>query len=164
MSDKKSNSHLSLSTVEIPEARYRADMDLHDRFQTFSGELLKIALGGLAVIGFFIALYVDRENSPSMVGCIETYLFWASLLFAAAGAFCMIHRFLASNGMFHHILVIKLLIVDPHPDDSNIIAEETTRNLKFKLSEMALKISAILIIGAGFLLALTFKEILSSIK
>jgi hypothetical protein len=45
---------LRLLGLEIPEARYKADMAMHDSSQALASELLKLALGGIAVVGFLL--------------------------------------------------------------------------------------------------------------
>jgi DNA polymerase sigma len=81
---------------------------------------------------------------------------------------------MASDGMYHHLRAIKLLIllekrdVNPNFNFTNqeaqikedITADETNRNKKFKLSENFLKASAALLVAGTLFLGITFVRIL----
>lgn len=143
-------------------------MELHDRFQNFSAELLKLSLGGIAVVGFFLTA-ISGEKAELFKGVIRSQAFLLSVVFSVVmfsvsiGA-ALIHRFLASDGMFYHLRAIKHLIVreniDQHLDllgkkdsttslDMTAKAEEQLRNMKFLWSERFLMASGgALVMGA----------------
>jgi len=113
-----------LAQLDVPETRYRIDMDLHDRSQRFSSELLKLAMAGIAVVGFFVASipeeYRKRVFDNSL---LHLLLIGAVVGFAAAVACALWHRFLAGGANFHHIQFIKLLMIkatnpDPLVEDT----------------------------------------------
>lgn len=167
-------SYLSKRKIEIHEERYRADMELHDRFQSFSAELLKLSLAGIGVTGFFIA-NISKEKSL-FSNIINSARFRLSislsvLMFALAVGFSLLHRFLASDGMYHHLRAIKHLIIKEelpdHKDlesdplvpgklDNEANKDEDVRNQKFKWSERFLYISAGSLLLAATLLGVSF--------
>ncbi|MFO0905303.1 MAG: hypothetical protein U0939_20010 [Pirellulales bacterium] len=183
MADESEKSYLSCRIIKVDDVQYRADFDLHDRFQGFSAELLKLSLGGLAVVGFFLSTinsdkpttFAAAAGSGWFSGCIL-----ASVgLFAVATVLSLAHRFLASDGMFHHLRAIKYLTVlenlKNYPDlvedkdaacKLRIKAEkdESERNTKYQWSERFLYLSGAALAGAAVFLGLSFAILLGSAK
>ncbi|MGB6219402.1 MAG: hypothetical protein WBG04_00095 [Haloferula sp.] len=86
----------------------------------------------------------------------------APVIFGFSIAFALWHRFLASDGMFHHFRAIKLIDRGDPNLESLIRQEEETRNSKFKKSERCLYASGIALgVGAG-LVAIAFVWIVLS--
>jgi hypothetical protein len=57
---KTSNPLMSQVKIEVPEDRYKSDLELHDRFQDFSAELLKLALM-LFSLAFYLLSHIIRR-------------------------------------------------------------------------------------------------------
>ena len=173
MLDRPSSEHLSKAKIQIPEARYRADLELHDRYLGFSSELLRTALAGIAAVGAIIGWFTHDGVLPK---ALRSTLFvgtalGALLLLALASALALTHRFLASDGMYYHLRAIKLLILreDSHyrSDDGRgvalveeAIADEVTRNIQFKWAGYFLLGSGVLLIAGVVLLGCSFATIL----
>jgi hypothetical protein len=176
---KTSNPLMSQVKIEVPEDRYKSDLELHDRFQDFSAELLKLELAGIAVFGIFLTLLGNKDTDQSIKNALHSCSFlWLSIfcliLLGVSVACALVHRFMASDGMYHHLRAIKLLIllekrdVNPNFNFTNqeaqikedITADETNRNKKFKLSENFLKASAALLVAGTLFLGITFVRIL----
>lgn len=156
----------SLSGIEVPPDRYKADLELHDRFTQFSSELLRMAVGGVAAIGFFVSLLAQKERLPTVLSRTSVYVPLAVSVaaFVLAGGGALAHRFLAADGMFHHLRAIKhLLLIEKDPERPSLRrrcrsiivaarADELRRSLKFKSSERMLFISgALLFVAVGAL-------------
>ena len=151
---------LSLSNVAIPEERYKADLELHDRFQQFGAELLRLSSAGIGIFGFLLAAGIERGDVMLKTLHAEPVL---KLLFGlspcclgASVAFALWHRFLASDGMFHHFRAIKLLLLRREAVVAQVEIEEQARNKKFKRSEHCLAIAAIFLVLGAALLATAF--------
>ena len=155
---------LSGVKVEIPEERYRADLELHDRFQSFSAELLKLSFAGLAATGVSLAFLTNSHCdliSNNLVSGRLKYLAAVCLLgFGLSSILALVHRFFASDGMYHHIRAIKLLIIvenEPAREFAEGIKkkageDEIVRNKKYSISADALRWSAVaLVVGASAL-------------
>ncbi|MES2562392.1 MAG: hypothetical protein V4637_06640 [Pseudomonadota bacterium] len=172
---------LSGAKIEIPDVRYKADMDLHDRFQNFSSELLRLSLAGIAVTGVFLTILTADKTAPVFVATIASWPFIASVGVALVGfgasvATALAHRFLASDGMFHHLRAIKLLILTEQPNSNYHVdvfseraqiraaaeADEGIRNRKFNRSEWYLYWSAALLVIGAVALAVGFIILLST--
>ena len=50
---------------ELKEDKYKAELQLVDRYQSFVAELLRLSLAGIAVFGFLYE-YLISSNSPSV--------------------------------------------------------------------------------------------------
>jgi hypothetical protein len=176
---KPSIPHLAGAKVELPDDRYKSDMELHDRFQAFSSELLKLALAGIAVFGLFLTLLGSNGTESSVLAAMRSNSFFilacSSLVcFACSMALALVHRFLASDGMYHHLRAIKLLILlenresNPNFDfalhESNVRvsveSDEDSRNRKFSKSEYALQTSALLLLVGATFLGIAFLRLL----
>jgi hypothetical protein len=148
---------LSLSQIAIPEDRYKADLELHDRFQQFGAELLRLSSAAIGVFGFLLASGIQRGDImlKTLHDPALKLLFGLSpCCLGVSVAFALWHRFLASDGMFHHFRAIRLSQLQREGFDDNIKAEERARNKKFKRSEHCLAAAAIfLTFGAGLLAA-----------
>jgi hypothetical protein len=161
--------YLSTKHIEIPRDRYVADLELHDRFIGFSSELLRIALAGIAAVGFLIAMLAGNGTLPDAVLTpMFVYPTIATVALLACSAACALgHRFLASDGMFHHMRSVKLLIttestlssldlLDKRKVTEWAIEDEKKRNTKLIRSERwlygagAFLVSGVLTLGVSF--------------
>lgn len=150
---------LAGATVEIPQARYQADLELHDRYIGFSSELLRLAVTGIGAVGFLIAALIHNGQLPPPLR--SPWFVWpglaALICLAFAAAFALAHRYFASDGMYHHLRAIKLLILieaNGHQTEEQIAltgaasSDESIRNRAFNRSGWLLLLSAVLL-GAG---------------
>ena len=148
--------HLNGHPFEIPEGRYASDVALHDRFVSFSSEIMKLAIGGIISIGFILTLLAGKNTLPSVAydpAFAITAMISASCFALSAGS-SLVHRFLAADGLFHHLRAIKhrLLVenLPTKPQVSDVLvttaqtmakSDEVHRNRKLKLSEQWLHLS-----------------------
>jgi len=117
MSNSSNHKHWyrALVKLEVPADHYKADLDLHDRSQAFSSELLKLSLGGIAVVGFLLAHFPEKRLDQVLDDTNVAALFSASVVaFALSSASGLLQRFYAAGAMFHHLHVIKFALLD-HP-------------------------------------------------
>jgi hypothetical protein len=143
-----------LGVLDVPESRYKADLELHDRSQAFSAELLKLALAGVAVVGFLLANFPESQLDHGLKdGLVRAMFSGAVLAFAASIAAALLQRFVAAGALFHHLQAIKLLMIGG--------ASEADRNMgirtqKFMQAHFLLKCAAFLLVAAALLLTLAF--------
>lgn len=130
---------LAGTSGSISEDRYRHDLALHDRFQGFGAELLRIALLGLGAFGFILVTETEKQTiATRIVGeCLPLKILVAlsPVCFGLSAAFSLMHRFQASDGMFHHFRAIKLIDLQGADLAGKIASEEAARNAKFKSAE-----------------------------
>lgn len=149
---------LSKTKIQIPEDRYRSDLELHDRYLGFSSELLRMALASIAAIGAIIGLLShDGDISRHVTAPTFVYPATGALITLVSAAGCaLLHRYLASDGMYHHFRAIKLLILSEALDHSSLEYEarrcsaeksEKRRNLRFWLAGWLMLCSGLLLIA-----------------
>ena len=146
-----------LGKLDVPETRYKADIELHDRSQAFSSELLKLALGGIAVVGFLLANFPKGHLEHSMNDVPVRVFFSASVVaFALSVAAALLQRFHASSAMFHHLQVIKFLMLEDASLETAIENDMRRRTTKFYHAHTLLKRAAWLLVIAALFLSIAF--------
>jgi hypothetical protein len=132
----------SLGCYDAPPS-FKNDLDMLDRYQAFSGELLRIALLGLSGLGilifkFFSANHDQNEHlfqPPFVVGC---GIISAAVLFGIASAAALLHRYCSVDSMVCHLRVLRL---------ESAVKKATTelerRKLMFKLSVYSIRVGAV---------------------
>ncbi len=145
----------------MPEVRYKADLELHDRSQAFSSELLKLALGGIAVVGFLLANFPETQLQQSLKDMPVRALFSASVVaFALAAAAALLQRFYAAGALFHHLQAIKLLLLHDASTQSEVETNISIRTDKFLRAHSFLKGAAFLLVIAALLLSIAFTRMM----
>jgi hypothetical protein len=125
--------------LRLDGAEYKVDLDLLDRYQGFSSEILKLSLAGVAVFGVLAkATWLNLDDSFVFIAV-------AIVLFGLSAAFSLGHRFLSNEGMFYHIRSLR-----KRSDDD---ADAVKRNEYFSRSEFCMKAGAILLCSAALCLA-----------
>lgn len=150
-----------LARLEVPEIRYKADLELHDRSQAFSSELLKLALGGIAVVGFLLANFPESQLEQGLRDMPVRVLFSASVVaFALSAAAALLQRFYAAGALFHHLQVIKLLLLGDASPQSEVEMNIGVRTAKFLQAHSFLKGAAFLLVIAALLLSVAFTRMM----
>jgi hypothetical protein len=150
-----------LAEVDLPESRYKADLGLHDRSQAFSSELLKLALAGVAVIGFLLANFPKGPLKHALHDTpVKVFFSGAVIAFTLSVGFALLQRFQASSALFHHFQVLKFsMMSDPAARD--LITENIdTRTVKFMQAHWLLKRAAWFLVIAALLLSIAFIRML----
>ncbi|MBI4866677.1 MAG: hypothetical protein HY816_06970 [Candidatus Wallbacteria bacterium] len=143
---KEALPELSLVAVELRDTQYRADLELHDRYQTFARELMRLALAELGGLGFLLAnvgavkssLFANALRSEVVQGLGVVSV----LALGVAVAASMAHGFYASDCLYHHLRALKLLVLDRTTNLERARAEEASRNANFDHAETALYLAA----------------------
>lgn len=171
--DTRNSSFVIFNPLE--EKQYKAELELLDRFHTFSAELLRLSLIGIAVFGF---LY---ENVFSKIVVPDTNLKDAFppklacgigvLLFSFSAAFALAHRYFSTDaaGFYVQGLRIRFRISEVDklknengPQEKTMLENELNRWIKLRgtwlticsglkfLSALSLAIGALLMGYAFF--------------
>lgn len=146
-----------LARLVVPADRYKADLELHDRSQQFSGELLKLALAGIAVVGFLLAHFPKEQLDQTLkTGGFRWPLSASVVAFALSVAFALLHRFYATGANFHHLQAIKLLMLDDASLEKQVEDNLRIRTAKFMVCHRFLQAAAWFLVFAAALLAAAF--------
>ena len=102
-----------LSEIPISKEEYEIDLAILDRYQSFSGELLRMALLGLAGYGFLIANVVLRAGSgASLFFATVPSSRYALALGAVSLCICVMcslgHRYYSTDSIAHHVRRLRL--------------------------------------------------------
>ncbi|NTX09119.1 hypothetical protein [Myxococcus sp. CA040A] len=140
----------SVGIREPPD--FEADLAVHDRYQSFSGEVLRLALLGIGAIGFFLS----KEGRFSLTG--EARLsgvresLWACLIaFGVACACALAHRYWSTEGVA--ALVDRDRKKHKNPADPRIEAADALMNSSFERSSFFIAASAFTLGGGAIALA-----------
>ena len=163
----------TIGEITVPSEYFQVDLELLDRYQAFSSELLRLALAGVAVIGFLITNLMGNED----LGAVEQPLFWFKLLaFGSAVVLCLsaaaslCHRYFATDGVYYHIKAVRLRLRSKHPVDdvgaTQRRLEQAVRNRKaiYSFSGRFLFAAAVLLWVGISLLAASFAVALLLMK
>lgn len=99
---KKEDSVMALGHYALPDNTFEHDLALSDRYQSFSAELLRLALLGIAAIGFLITNVLLRTASPSNVPVnppkplpseFESYVVVSLICLGVCAACALLHRY-----------------------------------------------------------------------
>lgn len=140
-----------LGTATLPEAAYAADFALLDKYQGFSTELLRLALLGVAVFGFLLEQF-GVAWIPTGGRVLATA---ALVLLTLSAGFALAHRYLSSDGMFHHLRLLRLAQrAQTKVVEAMAEGDRARRGLQYRLSGYSLGLSALaLLLGVIALVA-----------
>lgn len=151
--------------VALDENLYACDLVLHDRFLNFSAEILKLSLAGIGGVGFFVTLLAGNRSSR-LQDALATREFQIALelsvvFFALAASLSMVHRFYSSDGMWHHMRLLRSL--KALGETADVAEDKAKRRIKLKLSEKCLKLSALALVLGAASLGVAFLSVLPSL-
>lgn len=163
----------SIGEVTVPAEHYQVDLELLDRYQKFSSELLRLALAGIAVIGFLITNIIGDKGvagagAPLTWFKICAFVSAALLCLSAAASLC--HRYLATDGVYYHVKAIRLRLLAKHTNAGTQTGkeklDEAVRNRKaiYQFSGRFLFAAATLLWAGVVILATAFACALLLIK
>ena len=150
----------SIADVEIPDASWKPDFDIADRYQNFANELMRIALLGIAAYGFLIkeAYMKDPVHYP-MSKEIANYLCLGSIALCISLILVLIHRFFSTACLYHQILIMRSLkrLENPHwtieekEQEKNFLAQARKYQMDKSRASYFILISASIFFALGFL-------------
>jgi hypothetical protein len=98
---------------DLAEIKYRAELELVDRYQSFVAELLRLSLAGIAVVGFLFQ-YLISSNSPTTINVLAVLAILAKvlaafgvLMFGISAASALVFRFFAAEGARFYIEALR---------------------------------------------------------
>jgi hypothetical protein len=100
----------------LVESNYKAELDLVDRYQSFTAELLRLSLLGIAVFGFLyekIFTGIDPQKLPQNLGVAKILAAAGVLMFAISAGGALLFRYCATEGARFYIEALRLNSRDP---------------------------------------------------
>jgi hypothetical protein len=119
--------HKYLGGLPVPEDHYKVDLAVLDRYQAFSGELLRLALLGIAGYGFLISNTLFKGDAhgkyPLMIEMAKNreFLLAGIIALAFSAASALIHRFYSTDCLTHFVRRLRLLkSISEMPEDPRV--------------------------------------------
>lgn len=138
--DKTPNPDLDPSTALAETKSLALERELVDRYQSFSAEILRLSLLGIAVTGFFFEKVVQTlPDVPRMLVGL------AVLLFGLAAAFALYHRFWSCETLRLFVWSLRFDACDEPEKAKQCLAERTLRSRNC----IAAKLVACFLLGLG---------------
>jgi hypothetical protein len=140
---------------EAPAA-FKNELDLLDRYQAFSSEMLRVALLGLTALGALVfALFPSKlEQGKAQIQIsleAKWFLIASALFFGLSSAFSLLHRYCSVDSMANHLKALRLDMLK-----KNASEPRKARNFMFWLSSCSLFLaaSALALSGLAFVVAI----------
>jgi len=158
----------------LDEVRYKAELDLVDRYQLFVAEMLRLSLGGLAIFGFIY----EKMFSPTLLNSTAPFATPAKctaaigvLLLSICAASALVFRYFATEGARYYIEALRFAPSSTATDVTHSsTATDVTRSKKsltirrkrIKFCIISKAISAICLGFGGVFIAASFCFVLLS--
>jgi hypothetical protein len=155
---KKEPIEMQLLQTQVPADSYRVDLDLFDRGQKLSAELLRLSLAGIAAVGFFLTKILSNISAHSASNTLKFCLSGAVLACVLSTMFSLLQTFFASGSTFHHIKAIKLKQLEDQSLSDALMKSLSLRDAKFRTAHRLLMASAIFLVIAACLMGTAFIE------
>lgn len=105
----------SLDRFGIDEDAYKADLEILDRYQQYSAELLRLSLLIFTGLGLLIASFVSGDlGLPDRVKnmMVDSFFRWLAGLavagLAVSALFALLHRYYSTDGFACHLRSVRL--------------------------------------------------------
>jgi hypothetical protein len=133
--------------ADIPSEGLKPDWDLLDRYQTFSAELLRMSLAGIAGIGFLV---IGKAGLIRISGLPRLSMIVALVTLGLSAGAALTHRYVSSDSMACHVRLLRMELRGTQ--GAGVASEKAARNFRLKLSSVTLFVSALFLgIGASAL-------------
>ena len=155
-----------LGTESLDPEYYAADLALLDRYQAVSGEVVRIALVGVAVLGFFLdKLTLKAPSIATFEGALIRYSLGGGVfLLAVAAAAGLAHRYYSSDGVYYHLRAIRRFVREGKRSDKDVQEDGQRSGSKYKTSHAWMRVAVALLALGGMLVALAFLVLVATIK
>lgn len=142
----------TLGLVNIPEHTLEHDMTLLERYNEFSGELLRLGLLGITAIGFAAskALFPGegQTTAEALLQSVQCEAGLSLIAFGGCVAAALAHRYFATDSMSWHLQAMRRYVRAEGNDIEVAKAEFRRRHRQFKRSECAIRVAS-LSLGTG---------------
>lgn len=158
----------SLGLTALPDNTFEHDLAISDKYQSFSSELLTIALSGMAVIGFIVTNIfwktnregVSFQGSPDVLSNLKTCLIISLTSFGVCACCALLHRFIGPDSVAFHLDYLRRTLRNSKKDRLEAIRQRAKRDVRFSLSAILLTISTLGLSIAAISLAWGFIQLL----
>lgn len=149
---------------KLEEDRYKAELNLVDRYQLFVAEMLRLSLGGLAIFGFiYEKMFSSILKSTAPFATQAKYTAVAGvLLLSACSACALVFRYFATEGARYYIEALRFAPSSTIKNVSRSTESLTKRRRRVKICKISKAFSALFLGLGGFFIAVSFCFVLLS--
>jgi hypothetical protein len=149
------------SLGEIKVDAFDQDVAINDRHQSFSAELLRLALLGVGGVGYVASRSLSPPQAGQPVLSVSDIAKWlvliAAVSFGLAAACALALRYISSDLLAFQLRILRLRIRGNPSDLSDADKEEVRRNWRLKATRPMLVLSSMFLgVGAGVFIAFLF--------
>lgn len=143
--------------MTVLSAQTDADFAILDRYQSFSGEFIRLGLAGIAAVGAFVAWGSDASNQIRFALASDGAKIFIGLsfsLFATSVGSALGHRYWSTDAMASIVKMRRTEVAATgatETSESNRVAaeEESLRNRALRFSAVTLGVSAVSLLCAA---------------
>jgi hypothetical protein len=152
----------------VEEKYYKPDLEITDRFQAYSAELLRVSIAGVAAVGFFyekLEKFLDFTQHFWGFFTVKKILIGSLISLATSSALALAHRYLSSDSMAYHLNHIRLAQAAESEEGDKVRREclstrarheRKWRNRFLRTCEILLGASAVTLAAGAFCLVIGF--------
>ena len=133
----------------LDETKYKAELEVLDRFLSFSAELLRLSLLGITVVGFFYKFVIPKTG---LTAANKTLIILCVISFAISSLLAVMYRYLATDAFRFYIYGLRINL----KSEDEAISSLKKRNKRLRLCLFFKAISAILLVTGVLLLSKAF--------
>ncbi|MBX7170133.1 MAG: hypothetical protein K1X72_04195 [Pyrinomonadaceae bacterium] len=147
----------SLGLTPIDERTFSEDLQVGDRYQKFSEELLRLALLGFAGISFLITNVLLKSPPPESINkYFKIFVAISLICLGISSAAAILHRYFSTDSLSCHLVLLRRGIRKNNKDKKEYRKEKNKRDWLFALSGISLFISGTFLWLGAIFLALAF--------
>lgn len=140
----------------VDDKKYKSELEIIDRWQSFSAELLRLSLLGIAIFGFLyqqvLANFDAAKYSDVPIDSIKWLSKLSVICFAVSTVCALIYRYGSTEAMMHFLRGIK----NPSEDEKELIS----RNWWLSLCLFVKILSAIFLASGTVVAAIVIFQLL----
>jgi hypothetical protein len=136
----------------LDRSEYDIDLEVYNRFVSFSAEIVRLSLASLAAVGFGLSLFAKEGNQKVFSAWVRWPLAGSVIILALAVASALAHRYLSSEGLFYHVIILRgKRQSSGHPADYR-----RRRESFYKLAEKLLRFSCVFLAVGALMVGVSF--------
>jgi len=144
----ESPSREDLGMIDVEDKNYKADHELLHDYQSFSGEILRASLSGIAVVGFLVNLFQEYSHQTTLLLVISIALLGISVGLALG------HRYFSTKAFHYHLRIVRCNKSVTRTDEAPRYRQR--RNQLYKLAGILFATSFITFFSGAITLAVAF--------
>jgi hypothetical protein len=150
---------LPLGLMQLPDNTFEHDLAVSNRYQSFSTELLRLSLLGVAAIGFLVSNVLSKDTPK--LNYPPKYLLFISLFCLGLSAACsLLHGYVSADTIARQLRAVRLEVRREENDIQDAQKENTERQKSIRREIGLTIVSSIFLLLGALALASSFIVVL----